>query len=159
VRQCADLNPSVEVIDIKVDPPGPMRRGSIFHYRVVIKGHMTEYSSEVIAFEPNGLIEIETKAHPVLTTKYTIAALSEGVRLDEELTSSLPHYELPKVDVPNWFKKLVGDFSDASDDSNIDRSLLEQEEAELQQQLQAQLNEWLLIVKKYVETQRGKFLA
>lgn len=44
VRQCADLNPRIEVINISAEPEGQLSEGTVFQYRIVVEGRMTEYT-------------------------------------------------------------------------------------------------------------------
>ena len=59
-RQCAELNPRIEVIDIATEPAGELRQGTVFHYRIVVEGRMTEYSSTILSCEPNQSLEVQT---------------------------------------------------------------------------------------------------
>ena len=49
VRECAELNPRIKVIDISSEPAGRVGEGTVFHNRIVVAGRLTEYDSEVVA--------------------------------------------------------------------------------------------------------------
>ncbi|MGD8559642.1 MAG: SRPBCC family protein [Gammaproteobacteria bacterium] len=159
VHQCGELNPWIKVINITPEPPGAMRKGTKYHYRVVVKGKMTEYTSEVVVFEPGRLIETQTYTNPPLNITYRIDPAGEGTILEQEITTALPQQEPQAVEVPGWFSKLVGKFGiDKEAPDHVDDTL-QQEEEQIRQQFQEQLNEWLDIVKNHIESQRGKFQA
>lgn len=79
--------------------------------------------------------------------------------LEQELISSAAERESETVEFPGWFSKLVDRFVKDSHNSEEKDALKQEEEGIVQQQLQAQLSEWLMIVKKYLEDQRSRFLA
>lgn len=159
VRQCGALNPRIEVINITAEPAGQMREGTIFHYRIVVEGRMTEYTSKVLTFEPGRMIEIQTNTDPVVNIRYVIIPAAGGSSLEQELTSSLPEQESVPLELTGWLAKLVGKVAKDTDSPEKRDALIKQEEAMMEEQLQIQLDEWLLIVKKYLEEQRGTFLA
>ena len=159
VHQCGELNPWIKVINITAEPAGQMRAGTIYHYRIVVEGRMTEYTSKVLAFEPDRVIEIQTDTDPVVNIKYRLAPIAEGSHLEQEMTSSVKGPQPAQVVLPGWFAKLMGNLVKEVRSPEQNEVLLRQEEAMTQQQLQAQLDEWLAIVKKYLEDQRDTFLA
>ena len=159
VRQCGELNPRIEVINITAQPAGQMREGTTFHYRIVVEGRMTEYTSKVLTFEPGRMIEIQTDTDPVVTIRYVIKPTADGSSLEQELTSSLPKRESAPLELTDWFAKLLDKLVKDSDSPEQREAFRQQQEAMMQEQLQAQLNEWLVIVKKYLEEQRDTFLA
>jgi hypothetical protein len=159
VRRCGEINPRVEVINISTEPPGQVVEGTIFHYRIVIQGKMTEYSSKVIAFEPNQLMETQTDTYPVVNISIKIEPIEGGVCLEQELTSSVPPEESTPVAFPGWFSKLMGRFEEETNAAEGGEALVKEQEAVMQEQLQEQLDEWLSVVKKHLEEERNTFLA
>lgn len=159
VRRCAEINPRIAVINITADPPGPVREGTVFYNRIVVEGRMIEYSSKVLTFAPEREIEIRTDSYPVVNIRYKVEPIAEGARLDQALTSSAQREEPVSVALPGWFGKLATMFgANADDAAQMDRQR-QQEQAMAQRELQSQLDEWLTIVKKYLETQQNKLLA
>lgn len=158
-RQCAELNPRISVIDIVAEPLGEVHKGTVFHNRIVVEGRLTEYSSKVVAFEPDSLLQIKTDTYPEVSIKYHIRPTADGACLEQELTSSVTHEEPIPVNLPGWFARLVDKFTEEPSSSEQDMQSQQQEEAMLKEELQVQLDEWLTIVKKYLEAQRNNFLA
>ena len=158
-RQCAELNPRIEVIDIATEPAGELRQGSIFHYRIVVEGRMTEYSSRVLSYEPDQSLEVQTDTDPVVNIKYKITPDGEGAILEQVLTSSAAERRSEPVEYPGWFSRLVDRLVKTPQSPEEDAVLRRKDEAIVQEQLQSQLDEWLMIIKKYLEDQRSKFMA
>ena len=159
VRRCGELNPRVEVINISNEPPGKVTEGTVFHYRIVIQGKMTEYSSKVITFEPNRLLETQTDTYPVVNISIKIEPIEGGVCLEQELTSEVPREESTPVAFPGWFSKLIGRLEKETSGAESGEALYQQQEAAMQEQLQEQLDEWLAVVKKHLEEERNTFFA
>lgn len=159
VRLCGELNPRIEVINISSEPAGQVREGSVFQYRIVVEGKMTEYTSKVVAFEPGRLLQFRTDTFPEVAINYQITPVTGGSRLEQELISTTMQQDPIPVNLPYWFARLVEMF--APDPQNTEQSAAERrkEEAMMAEELQAQLNEWLAIIKEYLEEQRDKFLA
>ncbi|WP_455222964.1 SRPBCC family protein [Kaarinaea lacus] len=158
-RKCAELNPRIEVIDISAEPADQLHEGTVFHNRVVVEGRMTEYTSKVVAFEPDHSLQIKTNTYPEVTITYQVAPVPGGSRLEQELISSVTREDPIPVNLPYWFAKLVDMFAKESHSPEERAALQRQEEAMMTEELQAQLDEWLAVVKKYLEEQRDKFLA
>ena len=159
VRRCGELNPRVEVINITNEPAGQVAEGTVFHFRIVIQGKMTEYSSRVVAFEPNRLMETQTDTDPVVNISIRIEPIEGGVCLEQELTSAVTRQESTPIQLPGWFSKLMGRLEKETNSAETGEALYQQQEATMQEQLQVQLNEWLAVVKKHLEEERDKFLA
>lgn len=70
VRQCAELNPRIKVIDITSELPDRAREGTVFYNRIVVAGRMTEYSSKVVAYIPIQLLAKKTNTYPEVDIKY-----------------------------------------------------------------------------------------
>lgn len=158
VRQCGKLNPRIEVISITAEPAGSMRQGTVYHHRIVAEGHLREFTSNVTTFEPNTLIEIRTNTYPAVTTRYRVEAWGEGATFEQQMTAEVMPPKPLSPSLPPWLYKLFGKWIQS--DNNADQTaVLDQQEQMLQQQLQNQLNEWLQVVKNYLEKQRGTFLA
>ena len=159
VRRCGELNPRIEVINITNEPVGKVEQGTVFHYRIVVEGKMTDYSSKVVAFEPNRLMETQTNTDPVVNISIKIKPIEGGVCLEQELTSTVTREESAPVEFPGWFAKLMGRLEKETNSAEHGEVLLQQQEATMQEQLQVQLNEWLAIVKKHLEEERDQFFA
>ena len=82
MRRCGELNPRIKVINITSQPPGSVRKGTVFHYRIVVEGRMSEYSSKVVASEPDCLMETQTDTDPVVNIRVKITPISDGACLD-----------------------------------------------------------------------------
>lgn len=159
VRECAELNPRIKVIDISSEPAGRVGEGTVFHNRIVVAGRMTEYDSEVVACKPNELLHIKTRTNPEAENKYTIIPVAEGSCLKQEFISSMTTEETTPVELPGWFVKLTERLTAQPSASEKDTASQQQDEAIMREELQAQLDEWLIIVKKYLEEQQGTFKA
>lgn len=159
VRRCGELNPRIEVINITNEPVGKVEQGTVFHYRIVVEGKMTDYSSKVVAFEPNRLMETQTNTDPVVNISIKIKPIEGGVCLEQELTSTVTREESAPVEFPGWFAKLMGRLEKETNSAEHGEVLLQQQEVTMQEQLQVQLNEWLAIVKKHLEEERDQFFA
>ena len=159
VRRCGELNPRIEVINITNEPVGKVEQGTVFHYRIVVEGKMTDYSSKVVAFEPNRLMETQTNTDPVVNISIKIKPIEGGVCLEQKLTSTVTREESAPVEFPGWFAKLMGRLEKETNSAEHGEVLLQQQEATMQEQLQVQLNEWLAIVKKHLEEERDQFFA
>jgi len=158
VHQCGQLNPRIEVLSISANPPGQISEGTVFHNRVVVEGRLTEFTSKVVAYEPSRLLQLKSDSYPELSVKYQVVPVPGGARLEQELTSSVTQENPIPVNLPYWFARLVDLF--AKESSRQEHSAaIKQEEALMENELQAQLDEWLAIVKKYLEDQRNKLLA
>ena len=136
-----------------------MREGTVFHYRIVVEGRMSEYSSKVIAFEPNRLMETQTNTDPMVKFRVKITPLSEGVCLEQEITASITQQESTPVELPAWFAKLIGRLEKETNSAEKGEALLKKQESLMEEQIQAQLEEWLVIVKKHLEEQCDQFFA
>ncbi|MGD8569075.1 MAG: SRPBCC family protein [Gammaproteobacteria bacterium] len=158
VCQCGKLNPRVEVISIVAEPQGPMRQGTVYHNRIVVEGRMTEFTSNVIGFEPNTFLEIRTNTYPAVTTQYRVKSRGEGACLEQQMTSEMTPPEPLSPALPPWLHKIFGKSPHSANDAD-QKAAFQRQEHLLQQQLQKQLEEWLQVVKSYLENQRGKFLA
>ena len=159
VRRCGELNPRVEVINISIEPSGKLDKETLIHYRIVVEGRMTEYSSKVVAFEPNRLMETQTNTDPVVNISISIEPIAGGVRLRQELTSSVTRQDSTPLELPGWFAKLVGRLEKETNSAEHGEALYQQQEKTMQDQLQVQLEEWLAVVKKHLEEERDQFLA
>jgi len=159
VRKCGELNPRIEVISISAEPAGKVREGTIFHYRIVVEGRMTEYTSKVVSFEADRLLQFKTNTYPEVNIKYQITPVPGGARLEQELTSSVTQDNPIPVNLPYWFAKLVNMFAKEPESAEQSAAKKKEEESLMEKELQAQLDEWLAIVKKYLEEQRDKFFA
>lgn len=85
--------------------------------------------------------------------------MAEGCCLEQELISLVGLEEQMPVKLPGWFAKLVERFQSNRLVLSKAPRRSKQDEAIMRKELQAQLNEWLMIVKKYLEVQQGKFNA
>lgn len=159
VRECAELNPRIKVIDITSEPAGKVREGTVFHYRIVVAGHMTEYSSQVVACVPNELLQIRTNTNPEVDIQYHIKPVAEGCCLEQELTSTTKPEASEPVELPGWFSRLMEKFTEQPPGSEQTPEFQLQDDTAMKEELQGQLDEWLMIVKKHLESQQGKFKA
>ena len=75
------------------------------------------------------------------------------------MTASIKQQETTPVVLPGWFAKLVGRLEKEAGSADKSEILLQQQEVVMQEQLQAQLDEWLSIVKKHLEEERNQFFA
>ena len=155
----AELNPRIEVIDIATEPAGELPQGTVFHYRVVLEGRMTEYSSRILSSEHNQSLEVQTDTEPVVIMKYKITPGGEGAILEQELMSSAANRQSEQVEYLGWFSRLLGSLVKTPQSPEEDAALRQKDEAIVQEQLQSQFDEWLMIVKKYLGDQRSKLLA
>ncbi|WP_455219680.1 SRPBCC family protein [Kaarinaea lacus] len=159
VRRCGELNPRIEVINISSEPAGQLSEGTVIHYRIVVEGRMTEYSSKVVAFEPGRLMETQTDTDPVVTITIRIHPVEGGVCLEQELATSVARQQSTSVELPGWFAKLMGRLEKETNSAEYGDTLYQRQEQTMQDQLQVQLDEWLAIVKKHLEEERNQFFA
>ena len=159
VRECAELNPRIQVIDITSEPAGRVGEGTVFHNRIVVAGRMTEYDSKVIVFKPDQLLHIRTNTNPEVNVKYQLTPVTEGCRLEQEFISSSRPEEPTPAKLPGWFAQLMDRLTEQSPGVAQDTESQQQDEVMMREELQTQLDEWLAIVKKHLEQQQGKFKA
>lgn len=159
VRECAELNPRIKVIEITLEPAGRVGEGTVFHNRIVVAGRMTEYNSKVIAYIPNQLLHIKTNTNPELDIKYHIKPVAEGCCLEQEFIATMRPEETVPVKLSGWFGKLLERLTEQPSGSAQNTASQQREEITMREELQAQLDEWLMIVKNHLEEQRGIFKA
>jgi hypothetical protein len=146
----AALNPEVEPIQAEVEGGGPLRKGSVCHYRLQTSNRIIDYRMRVIAFESNHLIESQSNSEVPFQVRIETTPDEDGSRLSQSEQFEPTEELLDEVDPQSAFTRLVYGFYLLFDVDAAMR-LRERREALLEDQLGRRLEAWLGSVRAYFD--------
>jgi hypothetical protein len=143
--------PNVAVIDISRQPDGPVDVDTIFHHRIALDSHITDYNNRVVAFSPGRRMVTESESNPFCRIEVTVEPLESGTRLTQQEALDLKELEMPVPQAPRWSGKLYRSFFGDEKIVQPPGDLLAQEAEEMHSHLQPRLDAWLNNIKEYLE--------
>ena len=72
---------NTSVIRINRHPSRPVAVGTVYHHRVTVDEHITDYHNTVVAYEHNKYMITESDSSPPFRTKVSVEAIESGTRL------------------------------------------------------------------------------
>ncbi|UCE88653.1 MAG: SRPBCC family protein [Pseudomonadota bacterium] len=155
VPRKAKLDRSVHVIGIARETPGPIREGTVFHYRLVIEDKMADYRNTVIAFEPGRLMVTRSDSNPHFEISIVVEPIEGGARVTQEERFTLTAMAMPIPTAQGIFGGFMRLLFGGAEKIEQDAEDLAAEEEEMATKLQPRLEAWLQSIKKHLETQTG----
>lgn len=155
VPRKAKLDRSVHVIGIARETPGPIREGTVFHYRLVIEGKIADYRNTVTAFEAGRLMVTRSDSNPQFEITIEVEPIAGGARVIQEERFTLRAMAMPIPTAQGIFGGFLRLLFGGAEKIEQNPDDLAAEEHELAAALQPRLEDWLQAIKKHLETQTG----
>jgi hypothetical protein len=159
VERRTRLDPHVAVLGVAQLTHGPLNPGTEFHHRVVIGGHIADYRSRCVAYEPGRLMEMVSDSSPPFTTRVQVAPNCDGACLIHEEFFELPELCMPLPRAGGWFGKVLTRMFGDAEYLRQGAEALAQEEAQMEALLQQRLNKWLQAIKRHLEKSATRLVA
>ena len=155
VARKAEIDPNTRVLGVSQETESPVGLGTVFHYRLVIEGKIADYHSTCTAFESGRMIETVSDSQPPFKIRVTVEPTTDGCRLTQEESFSLPVIRVPVPQARGWlgncFRLLFGDKEFLMQGPEV----VTREEARIQQRLQTRLARWLAAIKASIEAEQS----
>jgi hypothetical protein len=155
----ARLDPNATVLGVVQETEGPVAIGTTFHYRLVIEGKIADYRSRCTAFEPGRMIETLSDSDPPFTVRVTVAPSSNGARLTQRESFTVPRIHIPLPTADGWHGRLLRLLFGNRDAIQQDPSASRDEEARMVAKLKQRLEKWLEAIKQELESQQSRLKA
>ncbi len=155
----ARLDHNATVLDVVQETEGPLAIGTTFHYRLVIEGRIADYRSRCTAFNPGKLIETVSDSDPPFTVRVTVTPLSNGARLTQKESFTVPRIHIPLPTADGWRGRLLRLLFGNRDAIQQDPSASRDEEARMEAKLTQRLEKWLDAIKQELEAQQSGLKA
>lgn len=150
----AALNPLVEPIRVEIEDHGPLRLGSICRYRLQAGNRIIDYRGRVTAFAPERLIQSVTDSAVPFEIQVETAPADDGTVLTQterfEATDTMRERALP----PSLWERVTefGHRVFVLTDLDTELRLRERQEQALADDLGDKLEQWLVAIKRHLET-------
>jgi len=148
------LSPHTRPLAVRIEGGGPLRAGSVCHFRLTMNDRILDYRMRVREFAPNQrIVSISDSEVPFEITLETTAD-HDGTRLTQterfEPTEEMLSQALPQTSSSAAMEKIYRwlPFLDPEYAARVHRG----REQMLAQQLEGNLEQWLTAIKQYLET-------
>lgn len=156
VARKARLAPHTRVLAVVQETEGPVRIGTVFHYRLVIEGRIADYRSRCTDFQPGRMMETESDSCPPFKVRVTVDPVPGGARLTQQETFALPPVHVPLPGARGWLGTALRILLGTSSAIVQDGEAVAREEADMKARLQPRLDRWLASIKDHLERQRDR---
>lgn len=149
------LSPNVEVISVQKETEGPVGVGTEFHLRLSSKGQPVEYRCRCTAFEPGRKMETESLTERPFGMRVIVEPIPDGTRLTQEEWLGVEYQKPPRPEAKTMLGKLANALADGLSGHTVEDKRYQN--AAFEQELGAQLEQWLQATKAYLEGENKEY--
>jgi uncharacterized protein YndB with AHSA1/START domain len=151
------LSPTTRPIRAEIETDGPLREGSICHFRLAAGNRILDYRTRVREFVPDRTIVAVSDSAVPFEVQIETQPEDSGARLTQterfEATDELLREALPRSLSSRVLSATIRLFQSIDTDAALE--LRGRQEEELAQRLEGEMDRWLLAIKHHLEDGGG----